>query len=74
MWPDFDDNVIFSILRNTDLKSLMVGLKANFKPTSTTTSYSVGYKYNCEIIHSRVKLPNKAFIENGSRVLQIIEF
>ena len=35
----------------------------------------LGYKlYNCEIICGRVKLPSKAFIKNGSRLLQIMEF
>ena len=67
-------NVIFSILGNTDLKNLMVDLKANIKPTSTTTPYPLGYKYNCEIIYNRVKLPTKAFTKNGSGIFQIMEF
>ena len=34
---------------------------ANIKPTITTTPYPLGYKYNCDVIYSRVKLPSKAF-------------
>ena len=44
---------------------------ANIKPTRTTTSHPLGYKYNCEIIR---KLPGKAFTKNGNRNLQIMEF
>ena len=47
---------------------------ANIKPTSTTTPYPLGYKYNCEIIYNRVKLPIKVFTKNGSGVLQTMEF
>ena len=42
----------------------------NIKPTSTTTPYPLGYKYNFEMVCSRVNLPTKAITKNGSGVLQ----
>ena len=41
---------------------------ANIKPTSTTTPYLLGYKYNCEMVDHRVKLPMKALTKNESGV------
>ena len=32
---------------------------ANIKPTSTTTLYPLGYKYNWEMMHNGVKLPTE---------------
>ena len=47
---------------------------ANIKPTSITIPYPLGYKYNSEIIYSRVKLHTKSFTKNGSKILPIMEF
>ena len=38
---------------------------ANIKSISTTILYLLGYKYNCEMIHGRVKLSTKAFTKYG---------
>ena len=38
--------------------------------TSTSTPYSLGYKYSFEIIYSKVNLPTKAFTKNGGGVLE----
>ena len=65
---------MLQLLHNT---YVVIGYKlmyVHIKPASTTTPYPLGYKYNYEMMYSRVKLPTKVFTKNGSGVLQTMEF
>ena len=64
---------MLQLLCNLSYRSQTYVCNKNGKPPSIITPYSLGYKYNCERIYGRVKLPTKTFTKNGSGVLHTMK-